>query len=281
MTKFNLLLILCLFGFSISGCSSLYYFPVQNQYLFEPSQVSPSPEVIHFNSADGTQLEAWYFKTIEKNPKGLILHFHGNAQNLSTHFGFLWKSVAQGYDYMIFDYRGYGNSQGKPDPAGLVLDGRAALKWAEDQRQKRGNIPLIVFCQSLGGAVCTKALSEEKDIIPKVLVIDSSFSNYRSVARSVFSSSWLLWIFQPIAWIFADNSQSPQNDIKNLKAGRFLVVHGEKDQVVDIQHGKNLFDKLSDPKELWIIPNGQHIDFLVRNNGEYRNRFYNWLKSAL
>lgn len=263
-----------------TACSSIYYYPIKNQYYVEAEKLKPTPETVRFKSTDGTELEAWYFKSETKKPKALILHFHGNAQNISTHFGFLWDSVKLGYDYFIFDYRGYGRSQGEPTPAGVVEDGISALVWAQAKAEER-KIPLIVFCQSLGGAICMKSLSYKNDVNPKALVIDSSFSSYRSEARTVAASSWILWLFQPLAWLIADNSQAPQEDLPYLKAQNFLVVHGEEDHVVDIQHGKKIFEKLPEPKEFWIIPNGVHTDFLVRPDKEYAIKFYAWLERIL
>lgn len=274
MSIFSLFISLFLFS-----CSSIYYYPTQKQYYVDPTKLNPSPEIVKFQSGDGTELEGWYFKTTAKNPKGFIVHFHGNAQNLSTHFGFLWFTPREGYDYFIFDYRGYGYSNGTPSPKGLVLDGHSALAWVNTKRKERGNPPLIVFCQSLGGAVCMKTLAEEKDLVPEALIIDSSFASYRSVARTVVSNSWLFWLFQPVAWLIADNSQSPLNDLPHLKAKKFLVVHGEKDQVIDVQHGQKIFKNLPEPKDLWLIPNGVHTDFLYRNNNEYRKKFLQWLES--
>lgn len=273
-------IILCFISILLSACSSLYYFPVKDQYYVDPTRLDPPPEIVRFKSSDGTELEGWYFKTTQKRSNGLILHFHGNAQNISTHFAFLWNSTQLGYDYFIFDYRGYGKSQGEPTPAAVVKDGEAALDWAQIKAKDK-NIPLIVFCQSLGGAICMKSLSHRPDLNPKALIIDSSFSSYRSEARTVASRSWLLWLLQPVAWLIVDNSQAPQDDLKDLKAQNFLVVHGDEDQVVDVDHGKKIYEKLPEPKEFWLIPDGQHTDFLVREQKQYQIKFFAWLEKKL
>ncbi|MCB9072354.1 MAG: alpha/beta hydrolase [Bdellovibrionaceae bacterium] len=239
-------------------------------------KLNPKPEIINFKTSDGLILVGWYFKTQQK-PKGLIVHFHGNAQNVSTHFFNLWKVGDIGYDYFIFDYRGYGFSQGKPNPKGTVLDGLAALKWAKEKQEERKAKDLVVFCQSLGGPICMKSLAEQNEVHPTALVIDSSFYSYRSAARGVARSSWLVWPFQPIAWLMVDNSESPIDDLHNLKAKQYLVVHGQDDRVISFSNGKRLFEKLPEPKELWEIPHGQHTDFLFNDNGKYRIKFYTWL----
>lgn len=263
------------------GCSSLYYFPTQQAYYVNPKKLNTPPEIIKFKTVDGIELEAWYFKSKEKTPKGLITHFHGNAQNVSTHFMYLWQAADMGYDYFVFDYRGFGNSQGIPNPKGVVSDGLAALQWSLDKMKERKISSLIVFCQSLGGAICMRALNLRPDINPDVLVIDSSFSSYRSVARTVARSSWLLWVLQPIAWLIVDNSEAPQDSLHLLKAKNYLVVHGDMDRVVAYSHGEKIYKLLPEPKEFWKIPGGGHADFLFTEEFKYRTQFYIWLQQKL
>lgn len=259
------------------GCSSFYYFPTKNIYYVAPEKIKPPPEVVSFKSADGTVLEGWYFKSSQNKPKGFIIHFHGNAQNVSTHFTYLWKVGEIGFDYFVFDYRGFGRSQGVPTPRGVVNDGLGALQWSTDKMKERGITSLTVFCQSLGGAICAKTLSLVPNLPVDNIVIDSSFPSYRSVARSVARSSWVLWLLQPVAWLIADNSESPQDVFGHLKAKRFLVIHGDRDGVVSFHHGERIFSLLPEPKEFWRIPDGQHTDFLFKDEGKYRIQFYTWL----
>lgn len=266
---------------ALFGCSSFYYFPTQHVYYVSPQKLKPTPEVVSFRSGDGTALEGWYFKTDHEKPKGLILHFHGNAQNVSTHFMFLWRVVDLGFDYFVFDYRGFGKSEGVATPNGVVKDGLAAIEWSQAKMKERRLTTFTVFCQSLGGAICAKTLSLAPDLVVDNLVIDSSFPSYRSVARSVVQSSWLLWALQPVAWLVADNSESPQDVFPKLKAKRYLVIHGDNDRVVAFRHGERIFSLLPEPKEFWRIPNGQHTDFLFTDEGRYRIKFYAWLSQTL
>lgn len=227
------------------------------------------------------ELEGWYFKTKNKTPKGFIVHFHGNAQNVSTHFSYLWQATEVGYDYFVFDYRGFGKSQGAPTPKGVVMDGLKALEWSTEKMKERKITSLVMFCQSLGGAICMRSLASRPDLNPDALVIDSSFSSYRSVARTVAQSSWILWLLQPVAWLIVDNSEAPQEQLPTLRAKNFLVVHGDADQVVNYRHGKKIFNLLPEPKEFWSIPSGTHTDFLFVDQWKYRIQFYAWLEKKL
>lgn len=276
---FNQLLVLLVLSifFTTIGCSSLFYFPTKRTLVYR-DRLPLQPEDIYFNSSDGTRLHGWHFSALNRNsPKAIIVHFHGNAQNLTSHFISLYEAPSRGYAYFIFDYRGYGQSAGRPYPKGTVEDGKAAIRWAQ---QKYPGIPLVLFGQSLGGAISLKAAVEIKSEIPLALIVaDSTFSDYRSAARKFFAQSWILFPFQPLVWAFADNSAAPKERLHELSPIPLLVVHGDKDNIVDMSLGKEIFNLAKDPKELWIIPGGQHIDFTLRENGKYAEKFYQFLDS--
>ena len=257
------------------GCSSVFYYPTPFPNV-DYSKFTIKLEVIEFESEDGTRLSAWFFPAQGK-ALGKIIHFHGNAQNLANHFFFLRNAPSQGFDFFIFDYRGYGNSAGSPNPEGLIKDGKAAVRWIH---KRKPALPLIVMGQSLGGAVALQTLIEMKGEVPvKQIVIDSSFTNYRSVARNIMMKNWITWLFHPIAWLIVDNSKGPGAEIKKLSPTPLLIIHGEKDQTVDYRFGKQMYELAGDPKEFWSIPSGRHTDFLYRKDWE--DKFYTYLKGKL
>ncbi len=154
------------------------------------------------------------------------------------------------------------------------MDGRAALRWAKGHQPK---LPLVVFGQSLGGNVALRSVLDIKnELKPDYMIVDSSFTSYRSAATKIMSKSWLLWIFQPIGWAIVDNSQGVNQDIHTLEIP-LLVIHGDKDQIVDFSLGQDLFNHVSEPKEFWRIPNGRHTDFMWQANGLYSDRFFSIL----
>ena len=265
----GLLLILAAF---MSGCSSLFYHPTREELVYR-DKLPLKPRDIHFQSKDGTKLHAWHFPALgTKNPKAAIVLFHGNAENLSSHFIQLYEAPARGYAYLIFDYRGYGKSEGSPKPKGTVEDGVAAIRWMHSNYP---NTPLVIFGQSLGGAVAFKAVNQIKDEIKiSLIVADSTFHDYRSAARSLFARNWLLFLFQPLAWALADNSASPKDDIPELSPIPLLIVHGTKDPVVDYSLGQEVYALAKDPKEFWSIPEGRHIDFMLRESGKYGDKLF-------
>ncbi|MCB0411675.1 MAG: alpha/beta hydrolase [Bdellovibrionales bacterium] len=265
-----------IFSFLMMGCSSVFYQPDQNLYI-DPEKLPIQPEPLNIKASDGHEIPAWHFKTSMKVPKGVFIHFHGNAQNLSSHFAFLASAPVHGYDHVIFDYRGYGRSEGRPTPKNTVSDGKDVLLWA---RKEFPGLPIIVFGQSLGGAVALKSLIDlGEQFTADAVVIDSSFASYRSEARTVLANHWLTWLLQPIGWLVVDNSMAPGQDVSKIKTKAFIVAHGDKDTIVDISHGRKIFKYASDPKEFWLVEKGHHTEFMFRK--DQREALYDYLGKVL
>lgn len=231
------------------------------------------PEDVYFQSEDGTKLHAWYFAPLEKKePTAVIVQFHGNAENLTTHFFSLYEAPSRGFAYLTFDYRGYGQSEGSPTPAGVVKDGIAAIKWMHARHPDK---PLVVFAQSLGGAIAFRSVNQVKKEVPiSLMLVDSTFADYRTQARSLFAESYVTYLFQPLAWLLADNSQSPKDDIAQISPIPLIVAHGDKDHVINQKMGREVFALAKEPKEFWNIPNAQHLQFMFIEEGEQGERFY-------
>ena len=259
----------------LTSCSSMLYYPSKEELVYR-DKMPLKPVDVYFPSEDGTKLHGWYFNsTISDTSDCTILFFHGNAQNLSTHFFNLFTAPSQGYEYLIFDYHGYGESEGKPSPEATVQDGRAALRWLA---KKKPGKPIIVFGQSLGGAVALRTVLDMKNEIPvKLVIVDSTFPSYRSAGRSVLSHSWITWLFQPLGWLLLSDKEAPEDDLGKLAPTPLVVIHGTKDQMINFALGKRLFDEASEPKEFWEIPDGRHTDFMFVDNGKYAIRFYETL----
>jgi fermentation-respiration switch protein FrsA (DUF1100 family) len=248
------------------------------EQIYQPEKLGLKYDDLVFQASDGTRLAAWHFKSNpQKKPKGMLVFFHGNGENLSSHFITLGWLLQFGYEYMIFDYRGYGRSEGTPSPEGTVQDGMAAIRFAS--KQARG-IPLIVFAQSLGGAVALRSLIELKKEVPvKFVVIDSSFLSYRSTARRVASHHWLTWLFQPFAYLSMSDSWAPGERVSEISPTPILVIHGTEDQIIDFEQGEELFRLAGEPKEFWKVEGGKHTDVFTRDR--YRKRFLDTLNQIV
>ena len=255
-----------------TGCMSLFFYP-RKQLVDNPVAQLFSPRDIWFKAADGVSLHGWFFSG-GPDAKGTVLVLHGNAENLSTHVnGVLWL-VKEGFNLFIFDYRGYGKSTGNPSIQGVHLDAEAALKTLLSLPQVDGK-RVVVLGQSLGGAIAvyTVANFPYKDRIA-ALVIDSAFSDYRRIAREKLAQLWITWPFQyPFSFLFNDD-YSPVKWIRRVSPVPLLIIHGEKDTIVPVHHGRLLYDAALEPKEFWITEPEGHIRSLADESVRTRLALY-------
>lgn len=268
---------LLLLSLILHGCSSFFYYPTRHLYV-DPQRLHPKPTEVQFSSATGESITAWHFDAKpNSSPKAVILFFHGNAQNISSHFMSLYWITPYNIDFLIFDYPGYGGSSGEPSPQNTVAAGHAAFEWL---RINFPQIPVAVYGQSLGGIVALKAMTEiPSKSKPCLITVESSFSSYQKIARDVLSRSWFTWMFQPFAYIVISDRFAPHKSLQALSPTPLIVIHGDKDNIIDIQHGQEIFSQAVEPKEFWLVRDGQHIDaFSGPHKAEMQRRYLDALK---
>lgn len=261
MASFSKLFFICML---LTGCTSLIYQP--DKYLYaHPDQFKTKFEAFTFNSLDGTKLSAWKLFSHTPKPKNLLIYFHGNAQNLTSHFmNSVWLAE-HGYDILIFDYRGYGLSEGKPNPKGVSEDGLAFLNYAYGDYKKGGYTKFIVYGQSLGGAVALKSLEDfaHRDEI-SLLVLDSTFLSPREVARDK-TNRLLKYLIS--------NDYTANPELKHLTMP-ILSIHSTADFVINYTLGLELFNSIPNPnKEFWTLSVRGHGDVFYIEKNKYRDLF--------
>ena len=273
--KILILALLAMLLTAFAGCTGLFFKP-GNLFVNDPATQRLSPEEVYFTSPDGVKLFGWYFKRPEAH--GTILVCHGNVENISTQVKLdLWL-VEAGYNLFIFDYRGYGRSEGQPDVKGVHLDAEAALETLINRLPHPGNDRVIVFGKSLGGAIAayTVATSPYKDRV-KGLVIDSAFSDYRRIAREKIADSIVGWPLQyPLSFLVNDD-YSPLKKIKDIAPVPLLIVYGTDDRIVPGRHGRLLYDAALEPKELWVSTVPGHVNSF--SDTAFRKKLLNYLAS--
>jgi fermentation-respiration switch protein FrsA (DUF1100 family) len=169
----------------------------------------------------------------------------------------------------IFDYRGYGQSEGSPNPKGIKKDALAALNYTYEKffPKTHDKKLFVAYGQSLGGAVLMDALSEfnyyeQLDLV----VMDSTFTNYKALAIDKLKGHWSLYPLIPIAFLFLDNSGESTDFIDEIAPTPILVIHGTDDPVVPFKFGQNTFDNAKKPKDFWVVSGGMHTDAFLRKN---------------
>ena len=257
----------------LSASTGVFFQPQQIQYM-TPDKIGLVYEDVYFRSTDGLKLHGWWLPA--KGPaKGTILFFHGNAENISTHIANVYWLPEQHYNVFLPDYRGYGNSEGKPTLAGVQDDLNSAMKYLL-QRKDIDTERIVILAQSLGGALAiyNVAHSPYREKI-KALISESAFSDYRNLTREKLASFWLSWPLQwPLSFLI-DNDYSPLNEVSHISPIPLLIIHGDKDNVVPLAHGRILFDAAAQPKEMWVVSNGGHIEAFRHN--EFQQRLLEYL----
>jgi len=274
--KGPLLFLACL---TSTGCTSIFFQP-DSYYYVDPAKIGYTKSDVVFKSKDGTELHGWLFPcTPCSSPKGTIIQFHGNAQNMSSHYLSLVWLVHFGYDLFVFDYAGYGESGGKATDKSMSESSDAALAQAWESHLQRKSRSFIVYGQSLGGLEALHAVENfEHRPLVNLLVLDSAFSSYKRTAQSKLASYALTWIFSPLAWLLVSDEYSAKEKLGSL-AMRKLVIHDHHDPVVPYDRGEALYKDLPEPKEFWELDQGRHVGVFALDNKDYRVRFVNLLKS--
>ena len=253
MTLRCLILVLCA---GITGCTQLFFFPMK-QEVRTPADIGLSYEDVYFPGGEDQKLHGWYLPAVG-HARATVLFLHGNAENISTHIGSVYWLPERGFNVFIFDYQGYGQSDGVPSIAGALGDVEAALGFLVRHSEHYGE-PVIVFGQSLGGALAIHAVvhSAYRRHI-KGLIADSAFADYRLIAREKLAGFWLTW---PLQWplsLTINDDYSPLYEVRDVAPIPLLIIHGEEDQVVPVHHARLLYERAQEPKSIWIFPDGLH-----------------------
>ncbi len=248
LTLFSLLAVsyLALVLLIYVGQSRMVYFP--------DKQLSNTPEIfgldyssVSIATADGETLHGWWVPV--PDAKGTVLFFHGNAGNISHRINYLTMFSRLGYNTLLFDYRGYGQSSGTPSESGTYLDAQAAWQHLT-VTQKIASEQIVLFGESLGGAVASWLAAREK---PGLLVLASTFTSVPALAAQIYP-------FLPVRWI----SRFDYNTLESLHSVTcpVFIAHSPQDEIVPFQHGQQLFQAASEPKHFLTLEGGHNNGFI-------------------
>jgi dipeptidyl aminopeptidase/acylaminoacyl peptidase len=266
----------------LTGCmESLFYQPT----------VAPTPvpagldgaELVEFASRDGARLCGWFIRAQGAGPNGAakaatILHVHGNAGNMNDHAWFTEYLPVAGFNVFIFDFRGYGQSEGRPwTRNGLLDDTHAALDYlAARSDVDRGRIGM--YGQSLGGSIGLNVMAERGEI--RAAVIESAFTSWREEAAAAVSGEPPAWWARALAWMLISDRARPDQAIARCAPRPILIVHGTDDGTVPIEHGRRLRAAGGANVELVEVSGGDH-NSLRETNPEIEQRIIWFFRSHL
>lgn len=257
--------------FILSSCQSVFYYPDNLEYL-TPEKIGLSYE--NFFIKD--RLHVWRVPSITQPSLGCVVHFHGNAQNMSAHIFFSHWFAFAGFDLITFDYQGYGRSKGSPSRTELLKDAVDIMDYAQGSCRQ-----FFIFAQSLGGAVVVPAAAFNPPKNLKGLIIDSSFSAYRSVVRAKLAQIWLTWPLQyPLSFIISDKL-SPYLYAPDIRLP-VLVIHSSDDLIVPFSQGLDLWKSFVPfYADFWKVQNLNHLETFVTKDSAmiYRKKLLEWMKN--
>ena len=200
-----------------------------------------------FSAADGTKLHGWYLP--HPRARAVVLFCHGNGGNITHRADALRRLNRAGVSVLMFDYRGYGRSEGKPSEAGILADARAARAWLATRENIRES-DIVMMGESLGGAAAVDLAARDG---ARALVLESTFSSLPDVGA--YHYPWL-----PVR-LLARTQLDSLSKIGNYQ-GPLLQVHGDQDTIVPIEFGRRLFEAANEPKQFLMLPGHDHNDTL-------------------
>ncbi|HEX6704294.1 MAG TPA: alpha/beta fold hydrolase [Albitalea sp.] len=240
----------------LGACAEPFFFHPDAATYMPRRNLGATVEDIGFDSG-GSTLHGWWMPAIG-TARATVVHCHGNAANISNHARLVAWLPAEHINVLTFDYRGFGASEGTPSLNGVVEDTRAAIAAA---RRRAPGLPLVLFGQSLGGATAVRAAAEEDDI--RLLVIEGAFAGYRDIVRDATRGTVLSVVALVASSTLPQRSGDPVNAMARLRMP-VLVVHGDHDRVVPIEHSEQLYAAAAGPKRFVRVHDGAHLDAMTR-----------------
>jgi fermentation-respiration switch protein FrsA (DUF1100 family) len=231
---------------------SLVFYP-EKELRATPADWGLAYEDVWLSAEDGVRLHGWFLP--REGARRTLLFFHGNAGNIADRGDSLAIFHRLGLNVLIFDYRGYGRSEGKPDEAGLYRDAAAAWRYLTESRGFAAK-DIVVFGRSLGGAVAAQLASRTA---PGGLILESAFSSAKDMAQRMLPG---------IAYLLYKRYAFTTTDYLRQVRCPVLVLHSPQDEVIPYALGEAVFKAASQPKtfmQLW----GDHNSGFLLSQPDY------------
>jgi pimeloyl-ACP methyl ester carboxylesterase len=229
-----------------------------------PAQLGLDAEERYLVTEDDVRIHAFFLRAPGAT-RGLLF-LHGNAGNASHRLPNAGLLAELGAHVLLLDYRGYGQSEGRPSEAGVYADARAGwreLVEVEGLPEQR----VVLFGRSLGGAVAVH-LAHERRV--GGVILESTFSSLEDAGRRMLG---------PLgAWLARGRFDSAS---KIARVGApLLFFHGDRDDVVDLALGRRLFERAPEPKEFELLPGAGHNDTVAVGGAAYYAHIGRFLDSV-
>lgn len=267
---------LLLVGIGAYAALSFYIYIMQAGMIFYPNMpgrnLVTTPQAIGldyqdvtFVTEDNVSLHGWYIP--RENAKATLLFFHGNAGNISHRLESIDIFHRLELNVFIFDYRGYGQSQGKITEKGTYRDAEAAWNYLTRSRGIKDK-EIIIFGRSLGASIASW-LAEKHT--PAGLIVESGFTSVASIGQRLYP-------FLPVRWLtrFKYNTKKHIADV----FCPVLVAHSRNDEIIPYDEGREIFDAARKPKQ-FLEMSGGHNDGFIVSGTSYVNGLNEFINQVL
>lgn len=223
-------------------------------------------EEVWFQSGDGTKLFGWYVGNAATS--AVVLWCHGNAGNIINRLENLRELYRIGLSVFIFDYRGYGRSHGSPSEEGLYQDAVGAYDYLTRTRMIRPE-RLVVFGRSLGATVAAEVASQKP---AAGLILESAFPSIEAVAKYHYGGL-------PVHWLLGAEFRLIDR-LPHLSLPK-LIIHGDQDDTIPLELGRQVFEAAKPPKFLYVIKGADHNNTYHVGGEPYFQRFAEFIHTAI
>lgn len=231
---FFLVLLAAIFAFATYLRRAGMFFPDKHPVgRWDPNQFMVVPSEHTFPTPDGVKLHAWFFEASAPDAP-VMIWFHGNAGNLTDRAEMCVEHARRGVSVFVFDYRGFGKSEGRASESKLYRDALAAHDYIA-----KGRANVFVYGESIGGPYAAYVAKERKSV--RGVILENSFPSLKDLGNALYDPLPLGWAapfaMRTTAWL-------------NQAGVPVLVMHGRRDDVIPYRLGKQLYDDLRVPKEM-------------------------------
>jgi len=237
----------------------------QSKYVYYPGRaVDGTPadarmayEDVSLRTQDGETLNGWYVPaTTNRETAPVLLDCHGNAGDIGDRVGSVQTFHNMGLNVLIFDYRGFGRSTGKPTEQGTYMDAMAAWDYLTKQKGFATN-QVIVFGRSLGGSIAAWLAAQ---VQPGALVTESAFTSAPDMARRMFP-------YLPCR-LLCRFKYDTLSHVKKIRCP-VLIAHSRNDEMIPFENGRRLFEAANEPK-VFVEMCGEHNSGGLDVNPDYQ-----------
>lgn len=211
-------------------------------------------------TSDGVKLHGWYFRAADAHAPVLVW-MHGNAGNVTNRAPVAAELARRGISVFVFDWRGYGKSEGEPSEDALYVDALAAVDFAQAHLGK----DIVLYGESLGGPYAAYAATKRR---ARCVVIENSFPSLAALGNM---------LYKPIpVGIFAPGEMTTTRWLNEAKLP-VLVMHSSADDVIPFPLGQRLFDDLTVPKEMLVSQTAMHGEIPSVEGARYYDAVVNFV----